>query len=135
MSERVSTAMRRAVADRANHCCEYCGMPEAEVIVPHEPDHIIALQHGGPTTLENLALACFECNRHKGSNISSLDPDTGTLTALFNPRAQVWADHFHWNGSMIEPLTAVGRATAFLLRLNDPVQIQIRANLQDRNRY
>lgn len=135
MSERVSVALRRAVANRAQHRYEYCMMPESEAIVPHEPDRIIALQHGGPTTLENLAFACFECNRRKGSNIASLDPDTGELTLLYNPRTQVWADHFRWNGPIIEPLTATGRATAVFLRFNDPVQVRIRANLQQQNRY
>lgn len=110
-------------------------MPESEAVAPHEPDYIIALQHGGPTTLENLALACFECNHRKGSNIASIDPATGDLAPLFNPRTQRWEEHFKWNGPIIEPLTAVGRATVFFLRFNDPVQIQIRANLQQQNRY
>jgi hypothetical protein len=110
-------------------------MPESEAVVPHEPDHIMATQHGGQTTRENLAYACFDCNRTKGSNISSLDPDTGTLTPLFNPRQHRWTDHFSWNGPSIEPLTAVGRATAFFLRFNDPVQVEIRANLQSQGRY
>lgn len=135
MSERISAAIRRAVAARANHRCEYCAMPESEAVAPHEPDHIIALQHGGPTAIENLALACFECNRRKGSNIASIDPATNTLTPLYNPRTQTWSDHFQWNGPIIEPLTAIGRATAFFLRFNDPVQVQIRANLQEQNRY
>lgn len=85
--------------------------------------------------MENLAFACFECNRRKGSNIASLDPETGDLTPLYNPRMQEWSEHFRWNGSIIEPLTAMGRATASFLRFNDPVQVQIRANLQQQNRY
>ena len=28
-------------------------MPELGVLFPHEPDHVIAEQHGGKTTLEN----------------------------------------------------------------------------------
>ncbi|WIG59469.1 MAG: hypothetical protein OJF49_002216 [Ktedonobacterales bacterium] len=135
MSERVSTTLRQQIAARAHFRCEYCGWPEAEAVVPHEPDHIIAVQHGGQTIMENLALACFDCNRRKGSNIASLDPSTGDLTPLFNPRTQRWTEHFRWDGPRIEPLTAVGRATTFFLRLNDPVQTQIRANLQAQGRY
>lgn len=135
MSERVGTALRRAVAQRAQRRCEYCGMPDTEAVAPHEPDHIIASQHGGKTTAANLAYACFDCNRIKGSNISSLDPDTGLLTPLYNPRTQQWAEHFRWNGAIIEPLTAIGRATVFFLRLNDPVLVEIRANLRRQGRY
>lgn len=135
MSERVSAAMRRAVAELAGHRCEYCGMPDWEAVVPHEPDHIVATQHGGQTALDNLAYACFDCNRIKGSNIASLDPDSGQITPLFHPRHQRWDHHFRWNGALIEPLTATGCATVFFLRLNDVVQVEIRANHQRQGRY
>jgi hypothetical protein len=98
MSEEVGAALRRLVRDRARRCCEYCGMPDGEPVFPHEPDHIIAIKHGGPTSSENLAYACFDCNRAKGSDIASIDPDTGTLTPLFSPRTQVWSEHFRYNG-------------------------------------
>ncbi len=129
MSEYISATLRRAVADRAGHSCEYCGVPDSSTLVPHEPDHIIAVQHGGATASENLAYACFECNRLKGPNLSSIDPDTGAVTSLYSPRTQQWIDHFRWNGAMIEPQTATGRATVFLLRLNDIDRVTFRANL------
>lgn len=135
MSERISAALRRAVAERAQHRREYCWMPDWEAVAPHEPDHIIATQHGGLTALANLAYACFDCNRVKGSNISSLDPDTGALTPLFNPRQQRWAEHFAWSGPLVVPTSAVGRATVHFLRLNDPVRLEIRANLRAQGRY
>jgi 5-methylcytosine-specific restriction endonuclease McrA len=59
----------------------------------HQVDHVIAEEHGGQTTLDNLALSCTVCNRRKGSDIGSLDPDSGTLIPLFNPRTQQWSDH------------------------------------------
>jgi len=68
-------------------------------------------------------------------NIASVDPATGTLTALFHPRTAPWTDHFRMQGATIEPLTAVGRATAALLRFNDEARVTIRANLLDRHRY
>ncbi len=135
MSERVTAALRRAVRERTQGRCEYCGMPDTETLVPHEPDHVIATQHGGDTTLANLAYACFQCNRFKGPNIASLDPATGAVTPLFNPRAARWAQHFRLDGALIEPLTPSGRATTFLLRLNDPERMTIRANLLSRGRY
>lgn len=110
-------------------------MPDTETLAPHEPDHIIATQHGGETALANLAYACFQCNRFKGPNIASLDPTTEALAPIFNPRTEHWSQHFRLNGAIIEPLTDIGRATVFLLRLNDPERMTIRANLLSRGRY
>lgn len=129
MSERISRSMRRAVAERARSCCEYCGMPDDVPPLAHEPDHIIATQHGGQTTLGNLAYTCFRCNRFKGPNLTSIDPATKQITRLFSPRSDVWHEHFRWDGAIIVPLTEVGRATVALLRCNDPERVTLRANL------
>ena len=115
---RIAAALRRQVRERARERCEYCLLAEAEAFFPHEPDHIISQKHGGETVLENLALACFDCNRFKGSDIASVDPASGTLTPLFNPRLQHWNEHFQLEHGRILPLTATARATARLLRLN-----------------
>jgi HNH endonuclease len=64
-------------------------------------DHVIADKHGGQTVLDNLALSCTLCNRRKGSDIGSLDSETGSLVPLFNPRTQKWADHFILEGAYI----------------------------------
>jgi 5-methylcytosine-specific restriction endonuclease McrA len=67
---RISPKLRRDVRERADGCCEYCLLPEDQAFFPHEPDHIIAAKHGGETNAEDLALACFDCNRFKGSDIA-----------------------------------------------------------------
>lgn len=108
---RVSAALRREVRERAREHCEYCLLAESQAFFPHEPDHLIALKHGGETSSANLVLACFDCNHFKGSDIASLDPQTGELVALFNPRTQKWSEHFQLNGCRIVGLTATGRAT------------------------
>jgi hypothetical protein len=123
---RISAALRRQVRERASERCEYCLLAEIRAFFPHEPDHIIAQKHGGPTMAENLALACFDCNRFKGSDIASVDPVSGSLTPLFNPRTQRWADHFELIDGRISPLIPVGRATARLLRLNLSQRIEVR---------
>ena len=123
---RISAALRREVRERARERCEYCLTAESQVFDPHEPDHLIALQHGGETSSANLALACFDCNRFKGTNIASLDPLTGKLVSLFNPRTDIWTEHFQLNGVRIIPLTATGRATERLLQMNIPRRLKLR---------
>ena len=59
----IPAGLRAEVRHRARGRCEYCGVHEADVGAPHEPDHIVAEQHGGQTTVENLAYACYHCNR------------------------------------------------------------------------
>jgi|ERR1043165_1710181 hypothetical protein len=129
IATRISAALRREVRERAGKRCEYCLLAESEAFFPHEPDHLIARKHGGRTVSANLALACFDCNRLKGSDIASVDPHTGELVALFNPRKQAWSDHFVLQGSVIAPLTAVGRVTEKLLQLNLGSRLEVRKRL------
>ncbi len=130
MRDEPGAVLRRRVRIRAQNCCEYCGLPDSASLFPHEPDHIIAIKHGGKTTEANLAYACFECNRAKGSDIASVDPMTGTITPLFSPRTQQWSDHFRLNGPIIEPLTAAGRVTVTLLKINLSIRIALRTALR-----
>jgi 5-methylcytosine-specific restriction endonuclease McrA len=90
----MDAALVRQVWQRAGNRCEYCRMAQDFDPTPFEIDHIIAIKHGGPTVLPNLALSCYHDNSHKGSNIAGLDPKTGKLTPLFNPRRQQWSRHF-----------------------------------------
>jgi hypothetical protein len=113
----VPIALRRLVSERAGYRCEYCLLPEEFSSFPHEPDHAIPLKHGGATAADNLALACFWCNRLKGSDLAALDPQTGQITSLFN-RLHAWTDHFRLEGAVIVPLTPEGRATTALLKFN-----------------
>ena|SRR5438132_12105722 len=94
MAAPVSGRMRQAVAERAAYRCEYCGLPQKFALHAHEPDHIVPHQHGGESQLQNLAWACLRCNRYKGPNVGSFDPETGRLVPFFNPRTQAWAVHF-----------------------------------------
>ncbi len=115
--------------------CEYCLLSEDDAFFSHEPDHIIAKKHGGETSLANLAWSYFECNRFKGSDIASRDDSSGDLSPLFNPRTDRWAEHFVLHGGTIQPLTAVGRVTAQLLKLNLPVRLEVRETLVAARRY
>ncbi|MDQ3330559.1 MAG: HNH endonuclease [Planctomycetota bacterium] len=79
---------------------------------------MIPRKHGGGDETENLALACIDCNLHKGSNLTGIDPVTGEVTELFNPRRQIWMTHFRTRSAFIEGITAVGRTTVRVLDMN-----------------
>jgi 5-methylcytosine-specific restriction endonuclease McrA len=114
----VPTALRREVSERAGNRCEYCLLPAELAFFPHEVDHVVAEKHGGATDIRNLALACWRCNRHKGSDLTSFDPQTRQLCPLFNPRTQVWTEHFAYERERMIGRTPEGRTTVSLLRLN-----------------
>ena len=94
---------------------------------------MVALKHGGRTVAGNLALCCEVCDRFKGSDIASLDPETGQLMPLFRPCVDRWEDHYHLRGGKILALTAIGRVTVRLLRMNRPARIRERGALQGRS--
>src|SRR5580700_9580832 len=93
------------VRSRSENLCEYCQIPETAFRLPFEIDHIIAKQHGGVTSLDNLALSCPRCNRYKGPNVGGIDPETGNLTRLFHPRKDRWSDHFRFTGVLLAAAT------------------------------
>ena len=128
-------AVRRGVQSCAGGRCEYCLLAVLDAGLPHEIDHVISRKHDGASDLENLAFACYLCNRYKRSDISSLNPATGELVRLFNPRKDEWEEHFRIVGPVLEPLTAVGAATAQLLRLNVSDRVVERQLLQSLDRY
>jgi hypothetical protein len=125
----IPIAIERRVWERAESRCEYCQLPQAFSPLPHAVDHIIAQQHQGPTTAENLALACFFCNSYKGPNISGLNPQTGRVVRLFNPRKDRWSRHFVWDGPYLVGRTRAGRVTLALLEINRPEAVELRAHL------
>jgi hypothetical protein len=118
----INAELRREVVARAGRRCEYCLIHENDTFLGCHVDHVISEKHGGQTVSENLALACVFCNRHKGSDIASLDEERH-LTSLFNPRNQNWAEHFQFDGVRIEGRTREGKATAKLLRFNDEMRL------------
>lgn len=119
-TDRVSGALRRIVAARANGYCEYCRCPENFATESFTVEHIHPRQAGGATVLENLAWSCFGCNGHKHAKTQGIDPETSMPSPLFHPRQQIWIDHFGWDRdfSQIIGKTPCGRATVAALHLN-----------------
>lgn len=89
-------------------------------------EHVIAQQHASDDDPSNLALACDRCNLLKGPNLSSIDPETGAIVRLFNPREHSWAEHFGFQGTLIVGRTPEGRATVSLLRMNERQRVRVR---------
>lgn len=116
----------RFVRERADYCCEYCQLPESCSALPFHLDHVIAQQHGGKSSPENLAFACCYCNRYKGPNLTSIDPESGRIVPLFHPRQHVWEAHFQWEGSRLAAKTPLGHATIELLQINRADAVAVR---------
>src|SRR5438105_2006457 len=95
----ISKELRQRVAAQAGYRCGYCLTSEALVGTPMELDHIIPESLGGPTEEANLWLACSLCNDHKGNRIASRDPVSGEMVRIFDPRREVWGDHFRWGSA------------------------------------
>jgi hypothetical protein len=125
----MEAALEELVPRRAGFRCEYCPLPQPLVSTPFQFDHITAESHGGPTTKENLAFACFPCNNFKGPNLAGLDPEPGKVLRLYHPRRNGWKAHFRWEAELIVGLTGIGRATINTLRLNHPARLALRRSL------
>jgi len=129
--QKIPAEVEQRVRAAAHHRCGYCLSPQHLVMAPLEIDHLIPVAHGGTDDEENLWLACPICNGHKSDKMGGVDPETGQQTPLFNPRTQVWSDHFRWSddGLLVIDKTLIGRATVVALRLsNDAAALRVRAN-------
>ena len=113
---------QRIGAEAARHRCGYC-LTAQRIIGPLlEIEHIVPEAHGGSDDEQNLFLACPMCNSHKADRQEAVDPDTLVLVGLFNPRTEVWHEHFEWieDGTVIRGKTPSGRATVAALVMNHP---------------
>jgi HNH endonuclease len=137
MTRYVSAELRRLVAERAFEYCEYCRLPQMAAIAKHHIEHIVSLKHGGQTTVENLALACPFCNEQKGTDVGSFDFETdGALTRFFNPRKDVWTEHFQvLESGEIKPLTGEARVMVKILQINNAERIEERLELMEAGIY
>lgn len=117
--------LRERVRQAAGYQCGYCQTQELVVGYPLHIEHIHPQTQGGTSDEENLWLSCSVCNNFKGIQTEAEDPTTNQVVPLFNPRSQVWEEHFAWNesGTHINGLTPIGRATVNALKLNASFRI------------
>lgn len=127
----IPSVLRNSVYERAEGICEYCLIAEMHSFAKHQIDHVIAEKHGGQTIAENLALSCAICNKYKGSDIASIDDETGAIVPLFNPRKDVWNEHFRVENRVFIGLTPNARATIRLLQINNAARIEERKILSE----
>lgn len=120
MRKKIPADLRHKVIERAKGLCEYCRTDSDFSDSPFDVEHIIPISRNGITELDNLALACHGCNLKKSSKAESFDVISGEMSRLFNPREDIWKEHFGWSESylIIVGLTPVGRVTVELLKLN-----------------
>jgi hypothetical protein len=125
----MDAATRETVRGRANGRCEYCHFPDHALSLPFHVEHIVASVHRADHSLSNLAWACPRCNLRKGTNLSTIDPDSGSRVDVFNPRTMIWQDHFEIRHGIIIGLTGCGRGTARLLDMNNEGRLNHRRRL------
>ncbi len=127
---KVSASMRQHVREASCDRCGYCLSPQRYVMGKLEIEDIIPRALGGSDDELNLWLSCSLCNRYKGSQITGVNPFSGETVELFNPRTQIWNEHFCWSpdGAQILGLTPIGQATVEVLHLNNELAVEVRCN-------
>lgn len=133
----ISAKLRLEVVLRAGEICEFCLVHRDDSCFGYAVDHVISVKHGGRTVLDNLALSCSSCNQRKGTDVGSIVPRSGKFVPLFNPRRDVWSEHFRLSDDalVIHGRTETGRVTVRLLGLNDFDRQVERAQLREEGRY
>lgn len=123
----IPAVTRALVIERAGQRCEYCRRhQEVSPLAPLQVEHIVPRKHGGTDDIDYLAAACIDCNLRKGPNLTGIDPETGAITPLLDPRRHLWSDHFRWDGLELIAPTAIGLTTIRVLELNSDDRIEVR---------
>jgi hypothetical protein len=120
----IPKSIQTLVRQRGKYRCEYCHYPEILSSSPLSIEHTWPQSLGGSDAFENLALACRRCNEKRYNFTTGIDPVTKKEEPIFNPRQNLWAEHFSWSsdGIYLIGTTAIGRATCNRLDLNDEKQ-------------
>ncbi len=135
MRRAIPAKIRRLVAERASHRCEYCHMHEEDMFLSFEIDHVVNNKHGGGNETDNLAYACPHCNSHKGSDLTTFLDCYDDIVSLFNPRKHEWTDHFAIFNGEIRAKTRIGQGSVKLFRFNEPDLVVLRQILMQLGRY
>ena len=125
----IGARTKAPVRECAQNTCEYCTLRQDDSpLAALHIEHIVPKIHGGTDNPDNLALACIDCNLHKGTYLTGIDPHTNEVTELFRPRRQNWDDYFEWRGIHLIGKTAIDRTTVRVLNINSEDQIALRSS-------
>jgi hypothetical protein len=126
MNERSWLAAVRRVHQRASFQCEYC---QTSQHITGQAMHVDHINPNGSDLLDNLCLACGNCNLSKAKATTAIDSETNAVVPLFNPRTQLWSEHFEWtpDGTVLRGLNPIGRATVERLKINQDRVVSARA--------
>lgn len=118
---KISKGLDAKIRKQAKNRCGYCLAPQKLLSYKLEIEHIFPKGKGGSDKEENLWLACRQCNLSKGTKTDGFDSITSKRSKLFNPREQVWSEHFVWSDdkTLIIGKTPSGRAAVSALLLNN----------------
>ena len=127
----MNKSLRKRIKERAMYLCEYCLSPERFCTAYYDGDHVTPYSMGGKEEFENLANACGGCNNNKSNVMQAIDPLSGQIVPLYNPRTDIWADHFCWNDTylLMRGISPIGRATIKKLKLNREEVVNLRTVL------
>ncbi|MSR54119.1 MAG: HNH endonuclease [Gemmataceae bacterium] len=128
--EYIPISVERRVREAAQFRCGYCLSPQHLVMARLEIEHLIAVSRGGSSDESNLWPSCPLCNKAKSDRPFATAPATGQEVPIFNPRTQLWHEHFGWSSDGLRILgkSPIGRATVALLNLDsDPDAILVRS--------
>ncbi|MDP9171314.1 MAG: HNH endonuclease [Acidobacteriota bacterium] len=115
----IESALRQFVRTRADGFCEYCRIPEQFMLAERSKARWSDSCRESRFVLRTLQPV-------KGSDIASIDAETGQLTPLSHPPRDRWEDHYLFSAGEILALSATGRVTIRLLRMNRPARIKER---------
>jgi len=129
----ISAHLRQQFSEKSRYRCGYCQSQQRLIGILLTVEHIIPESLGGTTMLDNLCLACWDCNLIKGNRIAAIDSQTNTTVRLFHPNKQKWIENFRWHSDEIHIIgvTPFGRATVGALKLNRPILLQSRLLWRD----
>ena len=93
-------------------------MPRKLALFEFHIDHIKSQKHGGATNLKNLAYACGFCNVFKGTDLGTTLKDKMEIVRFFNPRTDIWQEHFEVIEGQILGVSDIGKATEKIFQFN-----------------
>jgi exopolyphosphatase/pppGpp-phosphohydrolase len=134
---RIKKALDALIRRQAKNRCGYCLNPQELLPYKLEIEHLTPKASGGASTEENLWLACPTRNAHKAAKTEALDNLTGKTVKLFNPRTQIWREHFEFSRDKTQIIgkTPIGRATVESLQINNFYQTTARSIWVEMNRF